>query len=97
MTSSRMRYKKAGSERPASSGLNSMSSQPLLLRYLTALTAFETTCSMTPRSRESFASSQWCDYLLSDAIVEDYLGDDSLKVSQLVRAESHVIKFAASN
>ena len=44
MTASRILYRKAGSERPASSGLNSMSSQPRLLRYFTAFTAFSTTC-----------------------------------------------------
>ena len=44
MTAASTLYRNLGSERPASSGLNSMSWQPRLRRCLTALTAFSTTC-----------------------------------------------------
>jgi len=44
ITAPSTRYRKSGSERPASSGLNSMSSQPRPRRCFTARTALPTTC-----------------------------------------------------
>ena len=50
MTSLRTRYRKSGSDRPASSGLNSMSWHPMPLRCRTAFTAFSITSSFVIRS-----------------------------------------------